>query len=214
MVNSKSRLAIELSKLKVFDSPNERLEQYPTESEFAAEILWFSSMKNEISEKVIVDLGCGTGILGIGALLLDAKKVIFVDIDDKALEIAKENVSLVDKSLINKCVFIKSDVKEFIFTDDKIDLVLQNPPFGTRRKHADVEFLVTAMEISSLFYSFHKLETRQFIDDYVNRKGFKITHDWNFDWPIKMALSHHKKKIQRIRVGCFRIEKAEEKKPE
>ena len=94
MVISKSGLAITLSKLKLFEKPNVKLEQYPTESEFAAEMLWFAFMKNEIPGKVIVDLGCGTGILGIGALIIGAEKVIFVDIDEKIIDVAKQIINL------------------------------------------------------------------------------------------------------------------------
>lgn len=204
MVNSKSGLAIKLSKLRIFEKPSERLEQYATESEFAAEILWFASMKNEISGKVIVDLGCGTGILGIGALVLGAKRVFFVDIDEKALELAKENLISVDKKLVNRAVFVNKNAKDF---EKKADLVVMNPPFGTKVKHADIVFLDKAMETAPVIYSFHKLETKQFIDEKIKNKGFETTNFWVFDWPLKMALKHHKKKIQRIKVGCWRIER-------
>ena len=204
MIGSKSGLAIELSKLKVFESPSESLEQYQTESEFAAEILWFSSMKNEISGKVIADLGCGTGILGIGALILGAAKVFFVDIDEKALELTKENIISVDKTLLDKAIFVNKDVK---LVDKKVDLVVQNPPFGTRKKGIDVVFLEKAMEISSVVYSFHKAETKQFIYEKIRKKGFEVTNYWVFDWPLKMAMKHHKKRIQRIKVGCWRLKR-------
>ena len=77
-IRSKSSLAVLLSKLKGFETEkvSEKLEQYQTDPEIAAEILWFAGFNNDISRKVIVDLGCGTGILGIGALVMGAKKVI------------------------------------------------------------------------------------------------------------------------------------------
>ncbi len=40
----------------------------------------------------VLDMGCGSGILSIGALLLGAKSVIAVDIDDTAARIAGENL--------------------------------------------------------------------------------------------------------------------------
>lgn len=39
----------------------------------------------------ILDLGCGSGILSIGALLLGAKSAVAVDIDENSVKIAKEN---------------------------------------------------------------------------------------------------------------------------
>lgn len=44
-------------------------------------------------EKVL-DMGCGSGILSIGALLLGADNVLAVDIDETAARIAKENIEI------------------------------------------------------------------------------------------------------------------------
>ena len=71
---SQNRLAIELSKLKSFEKFNISLEQYQTPSDIAAKFLWWAYMQGDISHKVIADFGCGNGILGIGCLLLNAKK--------------------------------------------------------------------------------------------------------------------------------------------
>ena len=69
---SKGRLGVILSRLRVFYKAKVRVEQYPTDSEIAAQMLWESHLRGDIEGKVIVDLGCGTGILGIGALILGA----------------------------------------------------------------------------------------------------------------------------------------------
>ena len=42
----------------------------------------------------VLDMGCGSGILGIGALLLGAKDVLAVDIDKNAVDIAVKNANL------------------------------------------------------------------------------------------------------------------------
>lgn len=42
----------------------------------------------------VLDMGCGSGILGIGALLLGAKDVLAVDIDKNAVDIAVKNAAL------------------------------------------------------------------------------------------------------------------------
>ena len=88
---SKSGLAIVLSKLEGFKEPKVRVEQYIMDSEIGAFVLWNAALLGDIKQKVSVDLGCGTGILGIGALILGAKMVYFVDSDQEALETAKEN---------------------------------------------------------------------------------------------------------------------------
>lgn len=45
-----------------------------------------------LSGKTVVDYGCGSGILGIGALLLGAASVVGTDIDPQALLATRENV--------------------------------------------------------------------------------------------------------------------------
>ena len=84
---TKSKLAITLSKLKVFDSAKVKLEQYPTDSEVAADVLWNAFMQGDIGNKIIADLGAGTGVLGIGALILGAKKVYFVEKDKDVIKL-------------------------------------------------------------------------------------------------------------------------------
>ena len=42
----------------------------------------------------VLDLGCGSGILGIGAMLLGAKECTSIDIDDKSPKVVNENAEL------------------------------------------------------------------------------------------------------------------------
>ena len=48
----------------------------------------------DLSGKRVLDLGCGSGILGIGALVLGAESVAAVDIDEKAPKVVMENAAL------------------------------------------------------------------------------------------------------------------------
>ena len=93
---TKSALAIQLSKLNVFTKAKVRLEQYPTDSEIAATMLWDAYMQGHIEDKILADLGSGTGILGIGAILLGAKHVYFVDADREVLDILREIIYISD----------------------------------------------------------------------------------------------------------------------
>jgi putative methylase len=207
-ISSKKQLAVILSQLKGFEQPDPCLEQYPTEADIAAEILWFAFYRREIEGKTVADLGCGTGLLGLSTLLLGAKKVFFVDIDEKSIEIAKENLAFLEKKLDvklkQKAVFVVKDVKDL---DEKVDLIVQNPPFGVKVKHADKVFLEKAFELAPVIYSFHKIESVNFISKFSDEKNYKITHFWSFDWPLKMTMKYHKKKIQYIKVGCWRLER-------
>jgi len=206
-------LAIILSRLKVFDKPDFTLEQYPTDSEIAFEVLHNADMHNEINDKNMLDLGAGAGILGIGCLLLGAKRVYFVDKDKKALNILKKNLLLIEKQLsiklIDKAVIIEKDVSMIDSKDFKdIDLIVQNPPFGTKNKGIDTMFLKKAMEISSIVYSFHKFETREYVERIINSNGFKLSALWRFKFLLRNTMSYHTKNKEYIDVGCFKIIKS------
>ena len=66
----------------------------------------------DLAEKKALDLGCGSGILSIGALLLGAKDVTMVDIDSNSVRIASENVKqngFEDEKITTYCGNITED---------------------------------------------------------------------------------------------------------
>ena len=83
---NKKNLAIFLSRLNKVTSPSSELEQYATDPEIASFLLWKAYMAGDIEDKIVADFGSGNGIFGIGALLLNAKKVYFVEIDKKSIK--------------------------------------------------------------------------------------------------------------------------------
>lgn len=199
---NKGQLAITLSKLKTFSRPEASKEQYQTESEIAAEVIWFAFLNNDIKGKVIADLGCGNGILGIAALIFGAKKVFFVDIDNNTLVIAKENVNTLK---LQNAIFLNQNITNF---NEKVDVVLQNPPFGVQVPHADKPFLEKAMQVANTIYSFHKLESKDFINALAKDKKFKVKVILKFRFPLKKTQTFHKKKTHVINVGCWKLVKA------
>lgn len=208
-ISTKRQLAVILSRLKGFSQPKRGDEQYVTESDFAAEIAWNAFYRLEIEGKCIADLGCGTGVLGLSTLLLGAKQVFFVDIDKDALSVAKENLAFLEQTLdvklVDRAIFICKEVIDF---DEKVDVVVQNPPFGIQgKKHADRIFLEHAFGIADVIYSFHKIESEKFIDAISRDHGFIISQRWRFKWPLKQTMEYHRKRIQYIEVGCWRLEK-------
>jgi len=202
---TKSRLAIVLSRLKGFEGPKMRQEQYIMDSEVAASVLWNAYLLEDIEGKVIADLGCGTGILGIGALMLGAKYALFVDSDEKALQTAKNNISKVKSEGYNlgKAEFICRDIGKL---EIKADTVIQNPPFGTKIRHNDIVFLQKALQTANVVYSFHKSETLGFLRQFAAKNNAEITHVFDFRFPIKATFSFHRRQIYRISVSCLRIE--------
>lgn len=199
---TKKQLAIQLSQLKAFENPKLLLEQYPTDSEIAATVLWDAVMKGDIADKIIADFGAGTGILGIGALLLGAKHVYFVERDKDAVQVLKENLKIIDNT--KKYTILTSDVEKF---NKKTDTVLQNPPFGTKLVHADKPFLEKAFSCAKVVYSFHKTTTEAFVRAISDDFGFKISGRYLFLFPLQHTYSHHTKKTEKIEVACYRLVK-------
>ncbi|XID75800.1 50S ribosomal protein L11 methyltransferase [Alkanindiges sp. WGS2144] len=50
--------------------------------------------QQDLKDKVVIDYGCGSGILGIAALLLGAKQVYAVDLDPQAVLSTQQNAAL------------------------------------------------------------------------------------------------------------------------
>jgi len=202
-INSKSSLAVVLSRLNGFSSPKLLLEQYETESEVAASTLWHAYMKGWIEGKIVADLGAGTGILGIGCLLLGAKKCFFLEKDIEAVSILKENLS--ELNLLNRTLIIRKDIS-LIKRDEfpePAELVVQNPPFGTKIKSSDRAFIAKACELSSRIISFHKSSTADFVKQAFKSLGFEVAEILNFRYPLKSTYSFHKSRRKEILVSSF-----------
>ena len=206
-MKNKKELAVLLSKLKNFTQPKAHFEQYPTPAELAAEVLWYAHLSKDISGKKIVDLGCGNGIFGLGALLLGAKEATLLDIDEDALAIAKENHAFLEKTLGKKLIMrlIHADIRNYDIT---CDVVFQNPPFGVQTKHADKLFLETAMITAPTIYTMHKKETSAFVR--------KIAHDHNYEatpifpdqaFVLKATQKFHTKNKREIGVTVWKLSK-------
>jgi putative methylase len=204
-IGSKKQLAVLLSKLKVFEHPHLSLEQYPTDGEIAATILWDAHMQGEIDGKIIADFGCGTGILGIGALALGAKHVVFIEVDSKLFPLLIENLKMLEDQFghdLSNYEIINGHIESF---DRQVDLILQNPPFGTQEKHADMMFVKQAVKLAPIVYSLHKTSTQEYLKQWAQQSGVHIANIMHFDFPLKQSMPHHQKRIQRIEVSCFKF---------
>ncbi len=191
-----------LSRLHTFSFSKAHLEQYQTDCEIAADLLWQAFLSGDIAGKVVADLGCGPGTLGLGAALLGAKNVFLLDLDNAALAVARENKRLLEKKTGKKlpCSFLLSDVTSF---RRSVDVVLQNPPFGVQKEHADRVFLDVAFRQSQKVYSFHKLDTRPFIEAFADEHGWTCSLLKTYALPLKKTMGFHTKKKHLVHVGAW-----------
>lgn len=202
-IRSKKELELILARLRGFKEPSWELEQYATPSDIAADWIWNAALKGDIAGKVILDAACGPGMLGIGALLMRAKKVFFVDKSKEAMDICRENYGLVkEEYAVGEAEFILSNITLF---DGEADVVLENPPFGTKEKHADKLFLEKAFSVGKVVWSMHKSVTKEFVEAIAKDHGFAITDKFSYSFPIKAAFKWHEKPVRKIDVGLWRM---------
>ena len=200
----KRELAVLLSKLKTFEKPKVNLEQYQTESEIAADALWTVYMNGDIEGKTITDLGCGVGTFGLGALLLGAKKAYMVEVDEETISLAMQNRKALEDETDQKlnAEFIRQDIRNF---KKKSDVLIQNPPFGVQKSHTDKLFLLKAMETAPKIYSFHKIESKEFIKKFTKEHDFSSELIREYDLPIKRVYFFHAKRVYLVKVGLWKV---------
>ena len=144
-------LEIFLGKIAEQPTPKARLEQYTTSPQLAANMLYLAAYSNgDIIDRSVLDLGCGTGRLALGAACLGAGSVVGIDIDPLAIRTARVNMS--QTNLSGAVDWINGDISTI---SGRFDTVLQNPPFGVQTREADRAFLVKALEVGKVVYSLH-----------------------------------------------------------
>lgn len=172
-----------LQDLDGFEAPKVKLEQYITPPHIAAVVLnEIHCVNDDIENKFIADLGCGSGMLTLGSIFCGARMVFGFDIDRAALDCALKNIGQMfgesdnDQDDVAEIAYRNCDKFNFIqaniastgcdkFWDlwyKKFDTVIMNPPFGTKQnKGLDIAFLKRAVGLATgSVYSMHKTSTR------------------------------------------------------
>ena len=195
-----------LESLETFSSPKDYLEQYQTPPSIAGEMIHYISNNYSLNNDSIADLGCGTGILGISAALCGCKNVFLFDIDEEALDIAKNNIEQLE--LEDNIQIIQMDVNQLRQCNKLnkyFDLVITNPPFGIRSENgADIEFLKTASYIcNNTIFSLHKFSTINFLKKFYNKNGINDIKSFKIEYNLPKTYKFQKKKEKNIDVVCL-----------
>jgi putative methylase len=197
------QIEIILSKLLPYSNPKLKLEEYSLDSKSAAKILSVAGMTyNDITNKRVIDLGCGTGILAIGAALMGAKHVVGIDIDEESIDIAKKNA----KKVAVEVDYLVGDIKSI---SSSFDTTLMNPPFGSWNRGIDIIFLMKALQISKVIYSLHKSseKSRKYLCRKILSLGGKIEKIFELEIILPHTYPFHRKKKYHVKTDLYRIKK-------
>ena len=135
--------------------------------------------KTDVKDKIVIDYGCGSGILAVAALLLGAKKVYATDIDPQAVLATQQNAEL-NGVLDNLYVGLPDEFYETL-KDQKADVFVANilagplmmlaPQFATLVK-PESEFALAGViqeqveEVSSVYSEFFDILQVETRDEY------------------------------------------------
>lgn len=197
-----------LQDVPVFSEPKLQLEQYPTPPHLAACILYEAQHRyGDITDRSVLDLGCGCGILSTAACLLGSGYTLGVDIDPDALHVAKKNAEEFEIDL----EFMLADIRSLpsYLHPKKFDTVLMNPPFGTKNNWGlDMLFLQAGCEIvksGGAVYSLHKTSTRTHVLKKAQGWGFRGEVVAELKYNLADSYAFHKRKSVDIEVDCLRF---------
>jgi predicted RNA methylase len=200
-----------LSSIKPFPRPKLSLEQYATDAHIAARMVYTGSTTfDDFEGRSILDLGCGCGMLSIAALLMNAHRVLGVDIDNDALKQLQLNMIELEISEFDGLEILQADVLTLPSTlHEKFDTVILNPPFGTKDNSGiDLLFLQIASHFATTaIYTMHKTSTRTHILRKAESWGWKAQVLAQMKFEILNQFKFHKKERVYVDVDLVRLYK-------
>ena len=174
--------------------PAAPLEQVATPAEAAADLLSAIVRFVGLEGRSVVDLGCGTGRLAIGAALLGASPVTGVEVDDSLAPVAR---AAAQRAHV-RVDFRTSDVARW---EGRADIILMNPPFGAQRRHADRAFWDRAFSLSDRAVgAFAATVSRSFIARVALERGAQVLEVESIPWSLPRTFPHHRAANVRLAV--------------
>lgn len=200
-----------LSGLEPIAAPDPALEQYATPPDIAADVLHRMDLAEGLAGKMVVDLGCGNGVLGLGAALCGASATL-VDVDPDALEAARRNVAALGAEHDLDVAVVEEDVRS---TDMDADVAVTNPPFGMRRPDANLDFLEAGFRTAPVVYALlHRSRekperTHRFLGRFAREHGYAARVVETYRFPLPRRFAFHEKDRAETRVDLHRFARGE-----
>jgi putative methylase len=184
-------------------------------------MLYLAAYNNrDIVGKSVLDLGCGTARLGLGAAFLGASEVVGIDVDSSAIRTARENAEKANLPI----QLVHSDIAA---VTGRFDTVLMNPPFGVQHREADRPFLVKALEVADSVYSLHnhpevderlirmlkssggmvQVQPNPFLERFIAKHGGTVEAVYSMLMTIPKMFEFHKKLKHDFVIDLYVIKK-------
>jgi putative methylase len=196
-------LEIRLEQVPAHPRPSPGLEQYRTPPRIAADVLYRALAFGDIADCSVLDLGCGTGMFAIGAMMLGARNALGVDVDEASVEIARKTAAQMGLA----AEFLPQDIRT---VEGRFDAVLMNPPFGAQfaARHLDVQFLEAAIRCADVSYSLHAAQTAPHLERIARRLGCdqQVLREYRF--PLPAQFEFHTREVMEVPVTLHRFERA------
>jgi len=193
----RAELVQALARLEAYEAPRRESEQVVSPPEPAGTLLLEAARRDDLAGRRVVDLGCGTGVLAIGAALLGARPVVGIDADAGAVAVARRNAALLSVS----CTFETAPVDGYAAP---AETVVMNPPFGAQRRHADRPFWDAAYRVARRrIYAFSLASSRTFIADSAVARGARVEAIQPVPWRFPRTFPHHRKRSVELPVDLW-----------
>jgi release factor glutamine methyltransferase len=145
------------------------------------------------TELTLLDLGCGSGCIGITlALKYPDLRVTLADVSPAALEVAEANAK--KHGVLERCEFREGDWFAWAKRRERFDMILCNPPYVTRRDDPELEAAVREHEPAiALFLEgdpeefFFRLG-RKAVSHLSGGGLYAVEVGYDTAWPAKSAL--------------------------
>uniref|UniRef100_A0A1Y9IVR5 Methyltransferase small domain-containing protein n=1 Tax=Anopheles minimus TaxID=112268 RepID=A0A1Y9IVR5_9DIPT len=192
-----------------FKEPKVQLEQYQTPSHIASQALYaIQTQYSDLEDRFVLDLGCGPGMLSIGAVMLGAGFVLGVEIDPDAAEDFRDNC---EEFELHNVECFQADVLHLpaLWSGKPLfDTVLLNPPFGTKQNSGiDIAFLRVALTLArGAVYSLHKSATRQHIKTKAQEWNVRASPIAQLRYNLPQTYKFHKRPSVDVAVDLWRFE--------
>jgi putative methylase len=181
-------------------------------------------MRGDLAERTVVDLGAGTGVLSIGAALAGGGRVVGVEVDERALEIARENertmatadggtgeagaTAEADSGGSLAIEWVRADATRPPLPPADGPTVVMNPPFGARdgQEGADRAFLTAASTVAGVSYSVHNAGSLDFLEAFAADAGGRVTDAFAAELALERTFDFHDADREPISALVVRID--------